>query len=332
MSRRKVDKLAPLPSLYTSNALTVPPISSHFDPKAPSLAARQDLQQLVSLTERGGAGTFLHSVLQESYAREVKRRKVALRKQDLEGPEEDEDERQLREKGFVHKKRRRTRSTSAAAAAAGLEVDREPTTGLEGDDEEGSETAAGEGSGPEEGAGNKRRRRSRKEGIKLMGKIREGLKIPDIAVAEVQLPPDFPSDDLLNSLHSQTSSLLRASHNLLPHLTRSFPLLPDEVCAHFDSLSARYNAEEERAGLEGTARSFGMWKKTRVQRSGVGMRKGVFTDAAGAFEGSALVAMGLLAKLLAEDVVQQAASSPASSQRQAAVEAVTPSAAGQMAS
>ncbi|GAA5896912.1 hypothetical protein JCM6882_007306 [Rhodosporidiobolus microsporus] len=322
MGRRRPSKTNALPSLYTSTALHLPPTASHFDPKLAPLPARQGLHHLVSLAEHGGAGVFLREVLEESYAREVGRRKVAAAKREAD-EDEDEDERELREKGFVHKKRARrgrvTRSMSAAGSDAEAEAD--PTTGLEGDDEEGSETAAG----GDEGEGkSKRRRRSRKEGMRRNERVREGLKIPEVEVEEVELPEDFPSDDLLNSLHAHTASLFRSTHSLLPPLTRSTPFLPPPIRAHFDALSAQHDAAEEKAGLEGTATNFAAWKKTRAGRSGMGGRKGVWRDAQGAFEGSALVAMGMLAKLLAEDAVQQAASAAASPAQQAAEELPAP--------
>ncbi|BGP13282.1 hypothetical protein JCM10213_004948 [Rhodosporidiobolus nylandii] len=282
--KRDRHKYRPLPSLYASLPAP-PPISSHFDPKPASAAERSALNDLSDLVTRGGAGQFLHSVLKDAHRREVRRRSYSAASEvDTDAEEREQDERELRVKGFVHKKRRKRGSDTDGA-----------TTGLEGDDERGSETDGGK----------KRKRgaawRSAREDAK---RRREMLKIPEVQVDEADLPSNFPSSGLLHSVHSHIASLMTSHHSLLPPLTPSSPNLPPDLRAHFDALADHHNAEEERLARTGSSKQWAAMKRTRIGKLGGGVRHGAWTDAGKAFEGSALLAMGMLAQLLVEDAVR----------------------------
>lgn len=100
------------------------------------------------------------------------------------------------------------------------------------------------------------------------------------------------TQDLFTALHDRATQLYSARHNLLPPLTPSEPFLAESDQAHFDGVHARLNAEEERAIRQGSKAIARAWKRTRIQKANAGERRGVWTDASRAFEGSALVALG----------------------------------------
>ncbi|GAA6000772.1 hypothetical protein JCM10207_004653 [Rhodosporidiobolus poonsookiae] len=292
------------PSIHSYPFL--PPVSSHFDPQSSHLAERDNLRQLAALTERGGAAVFLEHVLKDSLR--------DRRRQHLDGAksDSDSDERELRDKGFVHR-RKRTRSVTFDGA----------TTGLEGDDEAGSESDDGE-EGRIATAREKRaraRRRSKRR--------REEVKLPEVEVDEVPVPPDFPADTLFSAIHTHTSTLFSSRHNLLPPLTPAQPFLSPELKAHFDAEEARINDEEEAAAKAGEQAKFMAYKRTRVGKAGGGGRYAAWTDAGKAFEGTALVALGLLSKLLVEDAARPATParhSPTASSAPAAPDTAQPAA------
>ncbi|GAA5984396.1 hypothetical protein JCM11641_000123 [Rhodosporidiobolus odoratus] len=293
MAKRGSDrhKYRPLPSLYTSRPLA-PSVTSHFDAKTASAAEQDNVNRLAQLAQRGGAAVFLRSVLEDVHRRELRKRRYRLATSGVDtevGEDEDSDERELRAKGFVHKRRRRKQKK-------GSESGEEATTGLDGDDEEGSETEGGK----------KRKRKSGKRARASSRKMCQMLKIPEIAAAEKELRSSFPSDDLLHSIHSHTSRFLESQYSLVPPLTPSSPSLPEDLRQHFDGRAAVQVAEEERIAREGTSTQFAAMKRMRVHKRGGGLWHGVWTDAGRAFEGNALVALGMLSQLLVEDAARSA--------------------------
>ncbi|GAA5979243.1 hypothetical protein JCM10908_002853 [Rhodotorula pacifica] len=304
---------AELPSIYTSiHELASPAIDLHA--RKLSSADRSTLDHLVQTCERGAAGTYLHSVLERSHEQTIRAWKYqAGRSRGAEGGlsklddnnnnEEDDDELELREKGYVHKRkpppRKRRRSTSVAEGGG---EDSSVASG-EGDDEGGSDTEAA--------AAVLASTRSRKDKVRStrrrVKRLRETLRIPDVELEGPDLPPDFPPSDLFTALHSRASNLYQSRHNLLPPLTPSAPVLSPSHQAHFNALHARINKAEERAIRMGTKDVVAAWKRTRIHKQNAGERRGIWTDARRAYEGSALVALGLLTQLLVEDAVNSEA-------------------------
>ncbi|KAJ8296340.1 hypothetical protein OF846_000728 [Rhodotorula toruloides] len=270
-----------LPSLYTaSRPLEAPPV----DLQARRISASD--HALISRTadtfQRGAAGTFLQDVLEASYKEAIKERRGAVV---VEAAEDDEEERELREKGFVQKRKKRARSSSVGSMAD-----------VEETEEGGSDTEA---------AATLREKRMR--GRRRTKRIKEGLKVPEVSLEEPELSEGFPSTDLLSSIQNHATQLFETRHNLLPPLTLTNPLLPEPLVEHFDNLIAQMNDEEERVAREGKGDVWLAWKQSRISKAGAGTRKAVWTDVSRAFEGTALVALGMLTQLLVKDVVAQEA-------------------------
>ncbi|BGO89085.1 hypothetical protein NBRC10512_003830 [Rhodotorula toruloides] len=270
-----------LPSLYTaSRPLEAPPV----DLQARRISASD--HALISRTadtfQRGAAGTFLQDVLEASYKEAIKERRGAVV---VEAAEDDEEERELREKGFVQKRKKRARSSSVGSMAD-----------VEETEEGGSDTEA---------AATLREKRMR--GRRRTKRIKEALKVPEVSLEEPELSEGFPSTDLLSSIQNHATQLFETRHNLLPPLTLTNPLLPEPLVEHFDNLIAQMNDEEERVAREGKGDVWLAWKQSRISKAGAGTRKAVWTDVSRAFEGTALVALGMLTQLLVKDVVAQEA-------------------------
>ncbi|GAA6030140.1 hypothetical protein JCM8097_009281 [Rhodosporidiobolus ruineniae] len=299
----------PLPSLYTSLP-TPPSISSHFDPVRPSAPERDSLLRLSQLATRGASALFLDTLLEDEQAQHVKRRRAVqsgrrrrgeTEPEDEEDDNDDEDEaggtsddeaREIREKGFVHK-RRRTRSAS---------MERGGTTGLEGDDDTATET---------DGGSRATARGKRQKKRVTTKQLKEEVQLPEVEIQQAALPEGFPSSELLTAIQTHTASLMSSRHSLLPALTPSAPFLPSPLQAHFTALSASIDAREAAAAREGRKDEYMALKQSRIRKIGAGARWGAWTDAERAFEGSALVAMGMLTQLLVQDVVLGGAPPPA---------------------
>ncbi|BGP29568.1 hypothetical protein JCM10296v2_001307 [Rhodotorula toruloides] len=268
-----------LPSLYTAlRPLEAPPV----DLQARRISASD--HALISRTadtfQRGAAGKFLQDVLEVSYKEAIKERKG---KAVVEAGEDDEEQRELREKGFVQKRKKRARSSSVGSMADVEEME-----------DGGSDTEA---------AATVREKRMR--GRRRTKRIKEALKVPEVLLADPQLPEGFPSTDLLSSIQTHATRLFETRHNLLPPLTLTSPLLPRPIVEHFDHVIAQMNEEEERVAREGKGDVWLAWKQSRITKAGAGTRKAVWTDVNRAFEGPTLVALGMLTQLLVEDVVAQ---------------------------
>lgn len=169
--------LKELPSLYTAlRPIEAPPV----DLQARRISAH-DLA-LVSRTadtfQRGAAGKFLQDVLEISYNDAIKARKG---KAAAESGEDNDEESELREKGFVQKRKKRARSLSVGSMA-----DIEETEGG------GSETAA---------AATLREKQIR--GRRRMKRIKEALKVSDVVLDE----PELPEGMSCPSLSSRDGSL-----------------------------------------------------------------------------------------------------------------------------
>ncbi|TNY24014.1 hypothetical protein DMC30DRAFT_239969 [Rhodotorula diobovata] len=273
-----------VPSLYTH---LDPPDLPAVDLAHPTPLARQrdSLHSLAHTAQLGTAATFLQdTVLQQSHALAVKHRKNLERRKRSRShshhDDDDDDDLVLRERGFVHK--RRTQNASEA-------VDQDDETG----------TPAGGRPGPARASAQER-------GVRRAKRIRQQLVKPDVHLEDVQLPPDFPSHDLLVSLHSHASHHLSTTHHLVPPLSPSSPSLPPSALAHFDDLAQRATEQEERLAARGTVAQWKAVRATRIRKAGAGRRRGLWADAERGFEGTALVAMGMLAELLVRD----AATSP----------------------
>ncbi|GAA5878582.1 hypothetical protein JCM3774_004072 [Rhodotorula dairenensis] len=298
--------LAELPSLYAAlGPLPSPALDLHA--RQLSSSDRSTLNHLVQTCERRAAATFLRSVLEQSHAQTIqawKRQPAAPSAEALDRnhdsqndnghdqdhhDDEDDDALELRERGYVHKRKRargnRHRSTSVASA--------------EGDDEGGSDTEAA--------AVAARATRSHRDKVRStrrrVKRLRETLRIPHVELEEPDLPPDFPSSDLFAAVHAHASQVYEARHHLLPPLTPAAPLLAPSARSHFDAVAARVNQAEEHAVRTGTREVAAAWRRTRILKANAGERRGIWTDANRAFEGSALVALGLLTRLLVEDAV-----------------------------
>ncbi|GAA5851040.1 hypothetical protein JCM8547_009161 [Rhodosporidiobolus lusitaniae] len=313
-----------LPSLLAS--LPLPPsIPSQYDAHLAPVKERNDVRLLASLVERGSAGAWLEGVMRESKAREDQRRRQfeAWRKRKLEkerrakkrerdgrrrrgeqvtesegenSEDEEADAEELREKGFVHKKKKRAKGKKRArdsddeGGTTEGEIERE-IAAAEGSKTEGNTT------GGAESAGGKKKDKKKKKPRVIAG----SLKIPGIKVERAELPQGFPSSDLFHSLHAHASSLMISQHALLPPLTLSSPKLPRHVKRHFSALRKSINEAELNVAKYGSLREVKEFGKTRLPGKMKGGRRAVWADADKAFESSALIAMGMLSQLLAED-------------------------------
>ncbi|KWU45645.1 hypothetical protein RHOSPDRAFT_32567 [Rhodotorula sp. JG-1b] len=295
---------AELPSLFAAvqQPLAHPRIDLHA--RQLSSADRKQHDHLVQVAERGPAAHFLHSVLDQSYRQTIHSWSRSRTRTHTDGDDDDDDDDlELRERGYVHKprrsKRRSRRSHSVAASA-------------EGDDEGDGDDGGQDGDETElEATTHTRSRRDKVQRTRRrVKKLKQSLRIPEIDLERPDLPPDFPPSGLFTALHARTSHLYEARHNLLAPLTlaptpttTSSATLPEPVRAHFDALRTRLNAEEERAVRGGTRDVVTAWKRTRIQKANAGERRAVWTDVSRAYEGSALVALGLLTQLLVKDAV-----------------------------
>ncbi|GAA5846609.1 hypothetical protein JCM9279_006760 [Rhodotorula babjevae] len=286
-----VQPLPDVPSLYTHIRQPDPPPVDLAQP-APLAHERAAVRTLASTVQRGAASAFLHDVvLSQSHALAVKQRKALDSKKrsrtahtsDADN-DDDDDDLVLAEQGFVHKKRTR-RSRAAQDANT--------------DDDEGTTPAATTSA--------ERRTASRKTAALRSRRIKGQLVKPEVQLDDDVLPPGFPSHDLLTSLHSHASHLLTSTHNLVPPPSSSPRSgLPPAAQAHFAALEQRALAQEARLARWGTDAELKAVKATRIRRKGAGTRRALWANADRAFEGTALVALGMLAELL----VQDAAASP----------------------
>ncbi|BGP37151.1 hypothetical protein JCM10450v2_001057 [Rhodotorula kratochvilovae] len=269
-----------LPSLYAHlQQPDAPPVNLA---QAKPLAAHRDaLKALARTVERGVAGSFLKTVLDESYAQTVTKRKYYARQKAQKAAKEGADDEaaqqdeaaELAEKGFVQKKRARDTSEAAETSGqAGAVLTKAQEMEL-----------------------------ARQRGVRRAKRIREELVQPDVELEEAELPEDFPSHDLLTSIHSHATTLLASKHHLVPRLMRSSPLLPPRAVAHFDSLARRVQEQEKYIERKGTKAQLRALKTTRIRGEGAGRRRWLWADADRAFEGTALVALGMLAQLLVQD-------------------------------
>ncbi|GAA5932135.1 hypothetical protein JCM3775_004248 [Rhodotorula graminis] len=271
-----VQPLPDVPSLFAHIRQPDPPPVDLAQP-APLAHERAAVRSLASTVQRGPASTFLHDVvLTRSHTLAVKHRKALDSKKKRTrssntSDDDDDDDLVLADKGFVHK--RRTRST---------------------DTDDDAPTTATATSGD-------RRAASRKTAALRTRRIKGQLVKPEVHLDDVDLPPGFPSHDLLTSLHSHASHLLTSTHNLVPPPSASTSRLPPAAQAHFDALEQRAQAQEARLARWGTDAELKAVKATRIRRKGAGTRRALWADADRAFEGPALVALGMLAELLVQD-------------------------------
>ncbi|KAI5480987.1 hypothetical protein MNV49_006173 [Pseudohyphozyma bogoriensis] len=124
-----------------------------------------------------------------------------------------------------------------------------------------------------------------------------------LATPDVEVPPGFPSGDLLSAILAYSTSYFSASHLLLPPLSTTSPFLPPTAIAQIESLKTQLAEHDEAivrdqgpkhaAKISEMKKSWG--KKAR------GEREGVWTDVERAFEPSALVALSMLLELLVAD-------------------------------
>ncbi|GJN87895.1 hypothetical protein Rhopal_000850-T1 [Rhodotorula paludigena] len=270
-----------LPSIYAALAPpSLPPVDLQAD--IVSAPERKATHRLARTIEHGAAGGFLQDVLEQSRNLAVKQRQneVAFRARsgrDSGEEDDDDEERELHAKGFVHKKRKRSASVASAAS-------------FEGDDERGSETETALSTSAK-----------RKKTVLRIKRIRQEFVTPEVDLPEVSLPSNFPSHHLIDAIHSHATDILASKHHLVPALTPAAPILPAPAIAHFESLAELANEQELRVAREGTRKQWLAWKKTRIGRAGAGTRKAIWADAHRAFEGTALVALGMLSQLLVED-------------------------------
>ncbi|GAA5902546.1 hypothetical protein JCM8208_006919 [Rhodotorula glutinis] len=278
-----VQPLPDVPSLFAHIRQPDPPAVDLAQP-APLAHDRAAVRTLASTVQRGAASAFLHDVvLTESHALAVKHRKAHDSKKRARSShtsdadnDDDDDDLVLAEQGFVHKRRTRSRATQDADT----------------DDEPSATATATSG---------ERRAASRKTAALRSKRIKGQLVKPDVQLDDVDLPPGFPSHDLLTSLHSHASHLLASTHNLVPSPTSSSSRLPRAARAHFDALEQRAQAQEARLARWGIDAELKAVKATRIRRKGAGTRRALWADADRAFEGTALVALGMLTELLVQD-------------------------------
>lgn len=201
---------AELPTLYAAaEPVRAPAVDLYA--RQVSAGDRATLDRLASTAEHGTAGAFLQSVLDRAHREalrdwnrnsgRVTRARASSRtlgqangnerdgaqEDDEDEDGEDDDALELRERGYVHKRKalpsspppppprqRRIRSASAASVLS-----------AEGDDELGSETevAANAGRSRKDKLQSARRRRKR---------LRENLHVPDVDLEHADLPPGVP--------------------------------------------------------------------------------------------------------------------------------------------
>ncbi|GEM09151.1 hypothetical protein Rt10032_c07g3168 [Rhodotorula toruloides] len=151
-----------LPSLYTAlRPLEAPPV----DLQARRISASDHalVSRAADTFQRGAAGNFLQDVLEVSYKEVIKERKG---KAVIEWAEDDEEERELREKGFVQKRKKRARSSSFGSMADAEETE--------------------EGGGDTEAAATLREKKMR--GRRRTKRIKEALRMPEVLLDEPELP------------------------------------------------------------------------------------------------------------------------------------------------
>lgn len=203
-----------LPSIYDQlGPLQAPPVDLHASTR--SATDRRHVHQLVQTCEQGTAGTFLHSVLEQSHRDAIRNwRKRSSRTRrggpaaandtraggteeglDHDDDVDDDEELELRERGYVHKRRSTTRTRSASVASI---------VSAEGDDELGSETEVAHNLTTTDRGG-----RSHKDKVQTsrrrLRRLRDNLRIPDVPLDD----PDLPPGELRHALpvRSPSSSL-----------------------------------------------------------------------------------------------------------------------------
>ncbi|GAA5901802.1 uncharacterized protein JCM6883_000402 [Sporobolomyces salmoneus] len=259
------------PSIYTSLPIP-PPVTSQYDPSNAHVGERESTLRLSQLVQQGPVDYILRQALNEQKGKEL----LAMRKQGWrtrqQGGEASDSE-------GGSSKRGRKRSARGWSS-----------TGAEGGDDEKTDR--------ESGVPRKKTGKHKKSKGDLPRLVREAPRI--------DVPSNFPSASLLSSLHLQASQLFASTNSLLPPLTMDTPLLPSHLLAHFNQLSAALNKQEEEILVQ-PGLSNGQWnraKENRIQARGAGERRGVWNNVEKKFDSTALVALGMLTKLLVEDAIQ----------------------------
>ncbi|GAA5981918.1 hypothetical protein JCM5350_006564 [Sporobolomyces pararoseus] len=270
-----------LPSIYTALPI-LPPISSQYDPQLCTSGERESTLQLGRLAQQGPANYVLRQTLLNEREREENKRRYRER-YDREGETEGASGSENPPRG----KRGRPRGNSGWS-----------TTGAEGGDDEKTEADYSTG-------GDRKRLKGKKH---LQHKSHRHSEIPRLAkeVPPSDPPQTFPPSSLLSSIHLHASHLFASNNSLLPPLTTEAPLLPPHLLTHFNQFSSSLNTQEEallkQEGL--SLKQLGKIRENRLGRIGRGSRKGVWTNVEKKFDSSALVAIGMLTKLLVEDALQ----------------------------
>ncbi|GAA5969677.1 hypothetical protein JCM3765_006109 [Sporobolomyces pararoseus] len=270
-----------LPSIYTALPI-LPPVSSQYDPQLCTSGERESTLQLSQLAQQGPANYVLRQTLLNEREREETKRRYRERydrEVGIEGASGSE--------GPPRRKRGRPRSNRGWSS-----------TGAEGGDDEKTEADYSTG-------GDRKRLKGKKH---LQHKSRHHSEIPRLAkeIPPSDPPQNFPSGSLLFSIHLHASHLFASNNSLLPPLTSEAPLLPPHLLTHFNKLSNSLNTQEEsllkQEGL--SLKQLGQIRENRLGKVGRGSRKGVWTNVEKKFDSSALVALGMLTKLLVEDALQ----------------------------
>ncbi|GAA5916387.1 hypothetical protein JCM5296_006196 [Sporobolomyces johnsonii] len=276
--------LKDLPSIYPLLP-KVPSIPVSFKSTRTSKHDRRDLDLAERLISHGPASVVLTDLLKDELKHQLDKRKAA------------------RVSRRSAQKYANAQARDHADDGAGVQRPRKKTgrprkytfssDEMEGDDERGVETEA---------ASVKRAKKHKHLDDDMRNAARQ---VPDVEIPPVDLPEDFPSGDLLAALHTHTATLFTSTYHLLPPLSTSNPVHSPELIAHFDALEAELNQQEEELGKQATPAQWKALKKERLNAAWPGARRRAWVDGERAFDASALVALGMLSQLLAEDSVHR---------------------------
>ncbi|KAK4704085.1 hypothetical protein P7C70_g2131, partial [Phenoliferia sp. Uapishka_3] len=128
-----------------------------------------------------------------------------------------------------------------------------------------------------------------------------GENYEPVEVPDVEKPHEFPSNNLLSSLHSHAATRFASQGLLQPPLTPTNPYLPPSSLEKIESVKAALDAQEEADARRTAGRGWrdvkANWYKTKDR----GERKSAWRDVERKLEPSAMVALGILVELLAAD-------------------------------
>ncbi|GAA5955145.1 hypothetical protein JCM21900_001624 [Sporobolomyces salmonicolor] len=276
--------LKDLPSIYPLLP-RVPSVPVSFRTTRTSKHDRRDLDLAERLISHGPASVVLTDLLKNELKHELDKRKAArVSRRSAQKYAKDHAREPPAGDAGVPKPRRKTGRPRKYSFSSDE---------MEGDDERGVETDAASV------------RRAKKHKHLDDDKRQAALQVPEVEIPPIDLPEDFPSGDLLTALHTRTATLFTSTYHLLPPLSTFNPVHSPEVIAHFDALEAELNQQEEELGKQATAEQWNALKKGRLNAAWPGARRGAWVDGERAFDASALIALGMLSQLLAEDVVQR---------------------------